>query len=422
MTDPVRRQRRQTLTDRQVAERLRPKRGRYFHPDPELPKHGVRVQPDGAKSFYVITRNPWGKQLWVRIGSTAELKIEDARDIARVVIKRVEAGEPAFPPTPVQPKSFKEVADTWLKRHVAKEKLRSEAEITRCLTKYVYPIWQDRPFTKLRRSDVTTLLDGVEDNHGSRQADLVLAIIQRIMRWHATRGSDDEGDDDYVAPIVPGMRRWKSAAHRRKRVLTDDEIRVLWACSDELGAYGALVKLALLTGQRRDKVATLQWDDIRDGVWHVRREHAREKGTAAMLRLPPLALAVIEAQPAITGNPHVFAAAVGKGAFNSFSQRKDEFDALMRKRLPKIPAWVFHDLRRSARSLLSRAHLGVSSEHAERVLGHAIPGVEAVYDMHAYTEEIGHALSKLADEIARIVKNAPEGDNVVPFSAPATRS
>ncbi len=104
----MRRKRREKLTDNQIADKLKPDAKRYFHPDPELPKHGVRVQPDGTKSYYVITRDPWAKQRWVRIASTAELKIEDARDKARSVIKRIEAGEPAFPPPPVKPELVQE--------------------------------------------------------------------------------------------------------------------------------------------------------------------------------------------------------------------------------------------------------------------------------------------------------------------------
>ena len=76
--------------------------------------------------------------------------------------------------------------------------------------------------------------------------------------------------------------------------------------------------------------------------------------------------------------------------------------------------WTIHDLRQTARSLLSRA--GVSSEIAERVLGHAIPGIEGVYNRHAYTKEKAEALAKLAAVIEQII-NPPEQTNVVPLRA-----
>jgi hypothetical protein len=77
-----------------------------------------------------------------------------------------------------------------------------------------------------------------------------------------------------------------------------------------------------------------------------------------------------------------------------------------------IPQWQLHDLRRTARSLLSRA--GVLPHHAERCLGHIIRGVEGIYDRHSYHAEMLHAYEALASQIERIV-NPPAG-NVVPFS------
>ncbi len=85
-------------------------------------------------------------------------------------------------------------------------------------------------------------------------------------------------------------------------------------------------------------------------------------------------------QPRIAGNPYVFAGR-GSGPFNSFSQRKDELD----QKLPAMPPWVIHDLRRTAKTLMARA--GVRPDISERVLGHAIKGVEGVYDVHDYSDE-----------------------------------
>ena len=69
-----------------------------------------------------------------------------------------------------------------------------------------------------------------------------------------------------------------------------------------------------------------------------------------------------------------------------------------------LKPWVVHDLRRTARSLMSRA--AVPRDHAERVLGHVMPGVEGVYDRHSYQTEKGEALAKLANLVAKIVKEA----------------
>ena len=86
-----------------------------------------------------MARDPYGKQIWSNIGAVDVLSINEAREKAREAIKRIKAGLPAFEPPSVKPDTFKAVAENWLKRHVAKNKLRSEREIRRVLERYVYP-------------------------------------------------------------------------------------------------------------------------------------------------------------------------------------------------------------------------------------------------------------------------------------------
>jgi integrase len=307
-------------------------------------------------------------------------------------------------------KSFGAVADEFLKRHVAASKLRTEPEIRRVLDVYVRPRWGDRPFAEIKRGDVRDLLDRIEDNHGARQADMVLAILRKLMNWYMA------GHDDYVSPIVSGMARSKPSDHKRERILSDDEIRALWRATDDMGSFGALTRLLLLTAQRREKVNSIQWDDIKDGLWSIRRE-PREKANAGSLRLPEVALSLIATQPRIASNPFIFAGRGEATAFNSWSQRKEELDvallAHLRRADPKakLPHWTFHDLRRTARSLMSRA--GVRPDIAERVLGHAIAGVEGVYDRYSYDEQKAEALEALAGLVGRMIE--PPRANVVPM-------
>jgi integrase len=131
-------------------------------------------------------------------------------------------------------------------------------------------------------------------------------------------------------------------------------------------------------------------------TWEIASE-AREKANAGSLILPEAVMAIIRAQPRFGANPYVFAASHGGGPFNAFSQRKSELDAL----LGTMEPWRLHDLRRTARSLMSRA--GVRPDIGERVLGHAIPGVEGVYDRHSYSDEKADALQRLSDLVERIV-------------------
>ena len=393
---------RKTLTDRGVAA-LKPRAARYAHPDPEQRGLYVRVQPTGAKSFVAVTLDPHGKQIWATIGPTDVLSIADARGRARDAVRRIRDGLPAFEAPPTKPNTFEDIAEQWLRRHVQANGLRSQAEVTRLLKVHVYPAWKGRALRDIKRSDIAALLDEIEDDHGARQADYVLAITRQISFWYASR------HDDYVPPFVKGMRRTNPKGRARNRILTDDELRAVWKAADTTsGSFGELVKLVLLPGQRREKVVSMKWSDIGiDGTWRIPLE-AREKGAPAEIMLPAAAVDIIRAQPQMGDNPHVLAGR-GDAHINGFSKSKRAFDA----KLPKgTPAWVLHDLRRTARSLMARAD--VSSDHAERVLGHARPGVEGTYDRHHYKTEIATALAKLASLIASIVRPR---DNVTPMVA-----
>jgi len=376
---------RKTLSDRGVLA-LKPRPARYAFPDPELVGHYVRVQSSGAKSFVAVTRSPAGKQLWTTIGPTDRLPIADARERARLIMQRVQAGRPAIEP---KAETFAAVVAEWRKRHVEKNELRSGKEILRLLDRHVLPVWGDREFASIRRSDVAALLDHVEDKHGARQADYCLNVVRSIANWYAAR------HDDFHPPVVRGMRRQSPHAQQRSRVLTDDELRAIWGAAENAGPFGAAVRLCLLTAQRRAKVLGMSWADIdEDGVWTIPRQ-PREKVNAGAIELPEAAVAIIRAQHRFAGNPHVLGGR-SAGPINGISKFKARLDAQA-----GVTGWRLHDLRRTARSLMSRA--GVPSEHAERVMGHSIGGVEGVYDRHSYADEKGAALTKLAALIDAIV-------------------
>jgi hypothetical protein len=385
--------RRKTLSDIGVSA-LKPRAARYALPDPELRGHYVRVQPSGAKAFVTVARDPDGKQVWTTIGTADIMSIVEARAKARDAIGRVRAGLPAVE---AKADSFADVAANWLKRHVEPNGLRSRKEIVRLLDSHILPAWREREFVSIRRSDVAALLDHVEDNHGARCADYCLNVVRSIMNWYATR------HDDFVPCIVRGMRRQNPHAQARARILDDDELRAIWKAAESNGAFGGIVRLALLAAQRRTKVVTMKWSDISiDGEWSIPKE-PREKDSAGTLVLPDAAVAIVRAQPRLGDNRFVFAGR-GAGSFNGFSKAKKQFDA----KLPPMPGWTLHDLRRTARSLMSRA--GVRPDIAERVLGHAIAGIEGTYDRHSYRDEKADALQRLAALIDTIVR--PPAANV----------
>jgi integrase len=390
------RQRRVGLTDKQLATKKR-KSKRYIEADPEQRGLYVRIPPEGPIVFAAVARDPYGKQVWATLGTTADMKINEARERAREAIRRIKDGQAAIEPPKSKPESVADVAENWLRRHVEKNKHRTASEMRRQVEKYILPCWRERIFVEIKRADITALLDMIEDKHGPAMSDAILTTLRSIAGWVQKR------HDDYIPPFVRGMRRVPKEVHDRSRMLSDDELRRVWKSAGEMGQFGAFVRLLLLTAQRRDKVANLRWDDIdAKGVWTIRAEE-REKGNPGRLPLPKLALDIVQAQPRFVGNPYVFAGKDGH-ALRRNSDSKIKLDAKC-----GIEDWRLHDLRRTARSLMSRA--GIQSEIAERVLGHAIGGVEGIYNRHSYDAEKADALRKLAALIERIVE--PPSENVV---------
>jgi integrase len=248
------------------------------------------------------------------------------------------------------------------------------------------------------------MLDKVEDEAGPVQADRVRAYLRKALSWYAER--DDEFNLN--AAFVRVGPRANPKERARTRVLSDDEIRIIWSALGEAGTFGALLKTLLLTAQRRDEVANMSWKEIgTDGIWTIPAERYKTK-RPNFVPFSAKALATIEAQPKIEECDYVFPSLV-KTPFTGFGKSKARLDKSillkMQKRYQKgvepPPNWTLHDLRRTAKTLMARA--GVRPDISERVLGHVIAGVEGTYDRHSYAEEKRDALEKLAAMIEQIL-------------------
>jgi len=250
--------------------------------------------------------------------------------------------------------------------------------------------------TSIGKATMASLLDRIQDRNSARQADYCFTIIRQILRWHATR------DDHFNSPIVAGMGRYRSAERARARILTDDEVRAVWAAATTMdGPFGAFVKFLLLTSARRNEAAWMVWGELVGTDWTL--PAGRNKTKQDLVRpLSRAARAVLASLPRFANAPYVFTVS-GRTAFRSFHKQKAKLD-----QMSGTTGWTLHDLRRTARSLLSRA--GIPPDIAERCLGHAIGGVRGVYDRHQYRDEMLHAFEALASQIERIV--SPQ-DNVV---------
>jgi integrase len=276
--------------------------------------------------------------------------------------------------------------------------------------RHVLPKLGDRPIGDITRTDIVRLLDHIADKTGAPMADHVLAYLRRVMTWHASRS------DDFRSPIVRDMARTRPSQRRRQRVLSDDEVKALWRASEAWqSAFGYLVQFLLLTATRRMEAAAMRRNEVAGNEWIIPQGRYKT-GHELVIPLSSMAQAVLDAVPKIGKSGFVFTTD-GNHPVAGFSAFKRKFDAKVLAELHKdnpdveLPRWTLHDLRRTARSLMSRA--GVASDHAERCLGHVLPGIRGTYDRHEYLNEKRRAFEALAALIDRIVNPA---DNVVALS------
>jgi integrase len=164
----------------------------------------------------------------------------------------------------------------------------------------------------------------------------------------------------------------------RDRTLSADELIALWQAIDKLPELPrGYFRVALLTGARRNEVRGMAWSelDLNAGLWRLPAER-NKSGRPFEIPLSPPVLETLQTLPRI--GPMVFALDCKRPiTLHRLVERVRRDAGLSDVRL--------HDLRRTLRTGL--AVLGVSFEVAERVLNHAMPGLQAVYNRHSYSTE-----------------------------------
>ena len=348
------------------------------------------LQPSGAKSWAVRFRYA-GRPTKLTLGSWPTLTLAAARKGAADTLHDLANGiDPSATRKAAKQKAAESEANTvaaicneFLQRE--SKRLRTIDQRERILRRLVYPAIGNRPVESLKRSEIARLLDRIEDSSGPRMADVTLAVLRRVFHWHALRS------DEFRSPIVRGMGRQSPADHRRARILDDDELRRLWVATADRQRFSNLIRFLLLTTARRGEAAEMRWDEVTGGIWTLPASRSKTK-TEVVRPLSRAAQAVLAAQPRIT--EWVFTTA-RTGPLKSFSESKAKLDGVA-----GLSGYRLHDLRRTSRSLLSRAQ--VNPDIAERCLGHALPAIRATYDRHRYLDEMAHAFEALATLIERI--------------------
>jgi integrase len=360
------------LTERTVQS-LKPTGQRYMHYDALVPGLAVRVMENGYKSYVLVARfggsaNPTARA----IATVGKISLEDAREKAREWHKAIRDG---VDPAAQRAETFQAVAEEYLSREGSK--LRT-ADVRRAQLERLYPLLGARPVGEIRRQEIVRLLDKIEDERGREAAHRALMLVSKIFNWHASRS-------EFKSPIVRGMGRTANVS--RQRVLSDDELRAVWHA--DAGVFGSFVRFLLLTATRRNEAAAMRWSELTGGDWIIPAERYKT-GLELVLPLSGAARRLLDELP--KAGEFVW----GRGPLGGFSKRKAQLDAAS-----GVSDWVIHDLRRTARSLLSRA--GVNADIAERCLGHVIGGVRGVYDRHSFYQEKALAFEKLAALIEGVV-------------------
>ncbi len=372
----------------------------------------LRVMPTGKKTWvfrYMID----GTARRMTLGTYPAIPLSEARGLHAKAMQEVERGidpgskqkeaKATRKAAPTVADLLDEFWDMELK-HKASGK-----DQKRLMTKDTLPAWGARKAATITRRDAVLLVDTVRER-APITANRLQGVLVRMFNFAAERGILEH------SPLA-GMR--KKAEQARQRVLTDDEINLLWAALDldnmTMDIYRVsklALKMILLTGQRPGEVCGMAWEEIdTEGFWNIPAE--RRKGRVAQrVPLTAMALEIIEQARTYSGaSRYVFISShIDNGPMTSHALSK----AILRhwSEIGFKEAFTPHDLRRTLRTRL--AEIGIDDVVAERVLGHKLQGIMAVYNRHGYDTEKRQALELWEKKLRQIVGiDEPEAGKII---------
>lgn len=409
-----------------------PPDGQTDYWDNSTPGFGLRVTSKGTRTWTGLTRL-LGQSAVKRftLGRYAErdhdggLTLAQARSEWLALKKRIQSGEnPRVTEAEEkaeaiqrQAHTFESVVEEFLRVHhpVKKPALRPST-----LRRYKLVLmgpdlapWRKRPIASITKSDVLAALHRMKARGLGVSCNRGLAAVKVLMHWCVQWELIDHAPTDGIKPIAAEIIRdrhlYGDTEHDRP-----SEIGLLWRATDRVGPFGGMVKLLLLTGQRRDEVTGMRHSELVDLAgknprWSLPPERTKNN-KRHLVPLSPEAVRIIQRMPRIAGSELVFST-TGTTPFSGFSNLKEKIErtiAALKKEQPTQYArqfteeWRFHDLRRTVKTGLSE--LRVPSEIRDDILGHSRQGMDRVYDHAQHADERREAMLKWSDHIMTLVK------------------
>jgi integrase len=376
---------------------------------------GVRVTASGKS--YLAQYTIAGTKRRVPLGSCSAISLAKAREAVQAMLGDVAKGrDPAADRKEAVRKAEEKAAhealtlgvliDKWEQRHLADKRPGYAAEATRAL-RFAFAKHLKSPAANLTSKAVKVTLNAIADKGRKATARLTGAYGRACYGWAI--GKDLLSENPFA-----GIKL--DAVASRDRVLSDEELVAIWGATKGPGAYNAIVRMLILTGQRREEVADMTWDEIAPDLstWTIPASRAKN-GVAHMVPLSSQAQAIAKAAPRLAkdnaDDKPEFVFQGRAGAFNGFSKAKTALDDDS-----GVTGWRLHDLRRTMATGLQR--LGVRLEVTEAVLNHVSgsrAGIVGIYQRHEWSDEKRAALNAWGEHVTAIVEGREAGGNVTPL-------
>lgn len=394
--------------------------------DTELSGFGLRLSPTGRGSWLIKRRLGEGgrnaKQVLHVFGDLGDIPdLDEARDKARSILVDIRSG--ADPSeirrrkrtTSIQAYHSGKLCDVFDKfKELNEYEGRYWQEIERIFTYDVLPaIGPNTLISNITKRDIRDLVEA-KAKQAPGMARYLFSALRPFFKWCVER--------DLIAVSPMESLTAPRPLASRDRVLSDTEIKALWNGTAEMPElWGSYYRVLLLTAQRREEVASMQWSevDLEQGVWTIPKERTKN-GKAHLVHLSPLVVAILKGVPRIPESAFVFTT-TGATPISGYSKAKLTLDALIGEQI--TTPWRVHDLRRTAAS--GMAKLGIPPHIIERVLNHVSGvngGLVAVYQRHEYIDERRKALLAWSNYVEAITSESIEleevsykANNVLPF-------